>query len=361
MRLSIGQQVLQLGVSVVSKAISRNASTPMLGGMLMTANDGIVTLQGTDGNSSIRHLMHAVVDEPGETVVSGRLMADIVKGLRDAPVDMELNGDVMNIKCGRSKYALHTLDPSLFPAFPDVEPEQSVELDTHVVAAMAERAHKAASRDPSRAILTGVLVTVGDGTLRMVATDSYRLLVCETPADEGLEFSATVPGASLHQALSMPTLGQTVTIGASEYQVVFTSGMTTMITRKLEGEFPSWNKLFPASHEVDAYVDAEEMLGAIRRASVVASTNPVIAMEFAGDTLTVRGNSPDHGESTEVVAADVKGHDVLIGLNHHYIADGIDASAGELHVELTGGAQPAVIRSQSGEMGITYLLMPARI
>lgn len=360
MRFTVSTSALARAVAVVSKGISSSAEEPLLGGILISAEDGSIEMQSTNINVSIRHVMPSNVEEGGRAVVSGRILSGVVKNLPDAVAEFSLDGDVMVVSCEKSVFRLRTLDPAAFPEFPHVDADQSVELPSALLATMADKVHKVTGRDNSRPILAGILLTVADGALRLVATDSYRLAVCETQVGTDLSFEAIVPGAALHQALGLQTMTETVSIGASANQIALTFGSTTYVTRRIEGSFPSYRQLLPTSHSVSVALDAEDTAQALRRAGVVAAGNPSVRMDVAADTMTLSASSPSQGESIEAVRASVDGGPMSIGLNYHYMLDGIEAMSGEVFLEMESAMKPAVFKSHD-DISYTYLLMPVRL
>jgi DNA polymerase-3 subunit beta len=121
------------------------------------------------------------VDEQGATVISGKILSSIVKNLPDTAVHCEMadSARVLELRCGKSRYRLNTLSASDFPEFPTIELTRSIELPSELLSDMVDRVYRVTSRDSSRPILQGVRLSVEENTIRLVATDSYRLAVCD--------------------------------------------------------------------------------------------------------------------------------------------------------------------------------------
>lgn len=358
MRLHVSSQTLANGVGIASRLISANVTTPMLGGMLMVARDGAVTLHATNGEMSVRHVMTADVEEDGETVVSGRLLAQMAKNLPDATVNMSLEGSVLALRCGRSRYKLNTLDPEDFPTFPEIEGSQSITFDTKAFSAMVDRVRRAASKDVSRPTLTGIKVVASGGLLTMSSTDSYRMAMCETEIDGDTEFDALIPVSAMQHAAA--STSETVDLRASETQAAFECGRTTYISRVIEGPFPDVRALVPKACGSRVQVVADEMSQALKRVGVVASETRTVRLAVTEDGTTVMAASPQSGDASEQVATELEGEPVTIALNYHYLQDGIDPVADDVQMELNGPTSPVVMRSY-GDMRGLYLLMPVRM
>lgn len=360
MRFTVSKSALSRTLATITKAVSSSSDKPILGGILIEAGDGTIVMQSTDMNTSIRHSLPANVEEDGATVVSGKLMASIVKNLPDSAIYFSSEADSMVVTCEKSKFRLRTLDPVDFPGFPEVVPAQTVELPFDLMAKMVDKVHKMVSKDNSRPILAGILLTVGDGELRLVATDSYRLAVCDTRVQTEESFEAIIPGIAIHQVMSLQTMEEAVSIGTSENQVIFSSGNTTYVTRRIEGSFPNYRQLLPQSHNTSVTLEADDMANALRRAGVVASSNPSVRLDVSDGSMTISASSPDQGDSTETIQVQTEGESVQIGLNYHYVLDGVDSMGGEVVLETQSPMQPAVFKCY-GPINFLYLLMPVRL
>ena len=367
MRFTVSQSALAKALNVVGKGIASNASQPILAGVRIHAGEGTIEFQSTNGNISIRHAIPANVEEDGDTVVSGKTITNVVKNLPDAAVTFEDDGSQTKVTCERSHFRLNTLDPSDFPAFPSLEPDRTIELPSELLSSMVDKVYKVTSKDTSRPILSGVLLTVENNTIRLVATDSYRLAVCdsntETP-DTDEAFEVIVPGATFHDVLALPSMTERIEIGVAASQIVFTFGNTCYVSRRIEGNFPNFRQLLPTTQNVVVHLDAQQLAQALRRVSVIAQSNPSVRFDADSDgaLLKLSASSPDQGEASEMLGAEVEGESLSIALNYHYVLDcvGAVASDADVTLELLSSMQPAIFKSYSS-INYLYLLMPVRM
>ena len=367
MKFTVSQSSLVKALSVVSKGIAATAAQPILAGVKLTASDGSIEFQSTNGNISIRHSVAADVEEEGATVVSGKVLSNVAKNLPDAAVTVEDDGTQTSLTCQRAHFRLNTLDPKDFPEFPSVEPERSIELPSELLSSMVDKVYKVTSKDTSRPILSGVLLTVENNTIRLVATDSYRLAVCDsnTETSESDEaFEAIVPGVTFHDVLSLPSMTERITIGITASQVVFSFGNTTYVSRRIEGNFPNFRQLLPTSQNSVVRLDAAELAQALRRVSVIAQSNPSVRFDADADggVLRLSASSPDQGEASELLGVDVQGESMSIALNFHYVLDCVSvvSSDSDVSLELLSSMQPAIFKSYAS-INYLYLLMPVRM
>ncbi len=367
MKITVSQSALARALAVVSKGLGAQATLPILAGVHLSAHEGTIELQATNLNISVRHAIPANVEEEGATVVSGKVLSSVVKNLPDAPVTIEADGSGAQISCEQSHFRLNELEARDFPEFPTFDLIQQVELPSGLLSRMVYTVYKVTSNDTSRHILAGVLIRVEDNTIRLVATDSYRLAVCdassETSSVEG-SFEAIVPGATFHDVLGLPSMTESVSIGLTDSQIVFTFGSTTYVSRRIEGNFPNFRQLLPASCSTTVRVDASQLASALRRVAVIALSNPSVRFDVDADGSLMRlsASSPDQGESNEMLPVEVEGGSMSIALNYHYVLDCVSAASqdSELSLELLSAMQPAIFKSYAA-VNYLYLLMPVRM
>jgi len=367
MKFTVSQSALARALSVVSKGIGAQTTLPILAGIYISAQAGSIEFQTTNLNISIRHAIPANVEEEGATVVSGKILGNVVKNLPDSAVTFDDGSGSMSISCEKSHFRLNTLSAVDFPEFPAFDLDQSVELPSALLSNMVDKVYKVTSKDTSRPILAGVLLTVEENIIRLVATDSYRLAVCDTStetADVETKFEVIVPGGTFHDVLTLPSMTERLSIGLAASQIVFSFGSTTYVSRRIEGNFPNFRQLLPANCNSTVKLDAASLAQALRRVSVIATSNPSVRFDIDADggLLKLSASSPDQGESTELIDVEVEGTSMSIALNYHYVLDCVSASAQDKDVslELLSSAQPAVFKSYAN-INYLYLLMPVRM
>lgn len=367
MKFTVSQSALARALSVVSKGIATQSTLPVLTGILINARAGSIEFQTTNLNVSVRHTIAANVEEEGSTVVSGKILNNVVKALPDSAVSFDGGLGGIAVSCENTNYRLNTLDPSDFPEFPSLEPERAVVLPSELLSRMVDKVYKVTSKDTSRPILAGVLLTVENNIIRLVATDSYRLAVCDSNTETSETeqgFEVIVPGATFHEVLSLPSMTERLTIGMASSQIVFTFGTTAYVSRRIEGNFPNFRQLLPASCAVTVTLDASRLAQALKRVSVIAASNPSVRFDVDedGKLLRLSASSPDQGESTEFIDVEVEGGSMAIALNYHYVSDCMSSVSQDKDVslELVGPMQPAVFKSYDS-INYLYLLMPVRM
>ena len=367
MKFTVSQSSLLEALSTVMKGIASASTLPILSGVLIHAADGVLEFQTSNYTIAIRLRIAARVDEEGQMVVPCKMLSNITKTLPDAPVSFELVERQVQIRCEKSSFKLNTLDVGDFPEFPQFALERSVELPANILSEMVSRVWRVTSTDKNRPVLNGVYMTVENNTVRLVATDSYRLAVCDTQVEtSSLEgsFELNVPSEALNDALSITGGQGQVTIGSTETQVVFMSGNTTYVSRRIEGTYPNYKALLPASCKTTVKLDVEALNAALKRVAVVAQNNSAVKFEVEADVsqLGLSAVSSDQDAASETIDAEIEGESGVIAFNYHYIFGCLNVlnREKEITLELQDYNRAGVFKSYD-KINYLYLVMPVRI
>jgi DNA polymerase-3 subunit beta len=362
MKLTCAKDDLVAKLGVVARGVSTRTTVQILSGIRLEAAAGELHLSATDMELSLRTSLEADVSDPGVTVVPGRLLADLARLLPEGEVELAAGEDgVLRVTCGSASYTLHTYAAEDFPRLPEVEAGSLFTVDREAFLDTVSRVSRAASRDESRPVLTGILVRFEAGQLVMAATDSYRLAVKETAVEAGTtELEALVPARALGEVQRLAAVSDRLEIGVLENQVVFELGGTTLTTRRIDGQFPNYKALLPEAFENEVALSREEFLGVVRRTSVMAQRNAPLRLRFAEGELTVTARTPDVGEATESMPAPFTGEALEIGFNADFLRDGVESVEGdEVRLKLISPLRPAVLHGTDDDF--TYLIMPIRL
>jgi DNA polymerase-3 subunit beta len=228
-----------------------------------------------------------------------------------------------------------------------------------------QKVARSASRDETRPILTGILVSASERELRMVATDSYRLSVKETTLETPLQgaFEANVPARALQELarIAQATEADVLTVGVRANQVVFATGGAVLSSRLIDGQFPNYRQLLPDAYEHELSLSGTEITEVVRRISLLAQKNAPLRLAFAEGELKVSARTPDVGEAEESLPVPFQGEPLEIGFNPEFLRDGLEAvDSGDVVLKLISPLRPGLIEAADGS-GFQYLLMPIRL
>ncbi|HEY7536866.1 MAG TPA: DNA polymerase III subunit beta [Gaiellaceae bacterium] len=363
LKLSISRDVLAEQLGVVARAVSARATVLVLGGVRLTVADGGVELAATDMELSLRASVEAEIEGPGEVVVPGRLLLDIVRSLPDTDVEIEQRRDesILVITSGAASYRVHTYAAEDFPRLPEIESLELHSLDREALLGTIARVSRSASRDESRPVLTGILVRFESGKLVMAATDSYRLAVKETPSNAVVpDLEAIIPARALQELARIGASADEVQLGIQENHVVFGVDGVWLTTRRIDGQFPNYRQLLPDQFEHELELPRDELLDVVRRVSLMAQRNSPLRLRFGDGELVVSAVTHDVGEARESLPAAYSADPLEIGFNAEFLRDGLESvDSATVRVKLISPLRPAVLMGESDDY--TYLIMPIRL
>jgi DNA polymerase-3 subunit beta len=366
-KISAARDELLTQLQTVSRVASTRGAIQALSGVQLIAAGGRAELRATDMEVGLRVPLPAEIEREGSVVLPARLLVDVVRSLSGPTVTLELRPAEQDVElvAGNAQFHIRTLRSEDFPPFPEPETEGTVSVPAKAFVDTVVRVANSASRDETRPVLTGILVSASDRELRMVATDSYRLSVKETVLENPLPggFEANVPARALNELarLVQQLEGEELTVGVRANQVVFQVGEVVLSSRLIEGQFPNYRQLLPDTYEHELTLAGNEVTDVVRRISLLAQKNAPLRLSFTPGELTVSAQTPDIGEARESLPVAFQGEPFEIGFNPEFLRDGLEGvSGGDIVLKLISPLRPGLIQS-AGENGFLYLIMPIRL
>lgn len=368
MKLSVMQENLARGLSVVSRAVSTRSTLPVLANVLLRTEDAGLKLTATNLEIGITSWVAGKIDSEGALTVPARLFTDIVAGLPPGErVDLEVeSGTTLRIKAGRYQTHLRGIDAEEFPVIPSAGERPTTRVSQKLLRqALAEVAFAAAS-DEARPILTGVLTRFSGSELTLAAADNYRIAVKRLPVMMPVEETSVVVPARSYTEL-MRILGDTdepvdIMLAQAKSQAIFHVDGTELVSRLIDGQFPNYQQVLPTSHSSRAVVEREELLKAVRLSALIASSaaNVVrLKMGENGAGITIAA-AADIGDAEGEVEATLEGDPVTIAFNARYLTEALQNVDGDqLALEFSGPLSPGVIKPV-GDEAYVHVIMPVR-
>jgi DNA polymerase-3 subunit beta len=343
-------------------ATGRTGTLPVLSGVRLELHGDQLTVTGTDLELTIQLELTVGGEIDGSTVIPARLSSDIVRSLGDPKVEITVGPDEVGISAGRSQFSVRPLSVDDYPRLP-VPSDRAVTLPAAAFGEALKQVVRAASTDEARPILTGVLLAAeGDG-LRLVATDSYRLAVRDLTGTSVLaaDQKVLVPSRALNELQRLLGNEESITLRLGERDATFEVGTSRLTTRLIEGEFPNYRQLIPASYPNKLTVSRDALQEAIRRVKILAKDATPVRLQLSADGLKLTAITQDVGNAADELDATLMGTEMTVAFNPDYLASGVDAAiSDEVSIETLDALKPAVVRGV-GRDDFLYLLMPVRV
>lgn len=376
MQFVISQNQLAIALGEVSKGVASRPTHPILANVRLDADAQAQTLTLTtfDLNLGIRITVPAQVVFDGSITVAHKLISDIVTRLPDEDVTFSINdAGIIDLKCGSGKYKINGLPIEEFPELPVIDPKDTkvAQLSANVLLQGLAATLLATSTDETKRILTGVHITVKDGiefaAIEFAATDGHRLSVLnhELPEGDYAEFELTIPAKSLREVEKFSKSHEgAIAISFDNANLIFTTATKTVISRLLDGTYPSYCQLIPKRFERQLTLERKLFIAALERIAVLADQkNNIVKLTIDGtaQSLALSVEAPDVATGREEIPTQVSGEDIEIAFNIKYLLDGLKSfDSTEIQLQLNNPTSPAVI-VPIGAAKQTYLLMPVQI
>jgi DNA polymerase-3 subunit beta len=366
-KISLERDVLLGQLQTVSRVASTRSAIQALSGVQLAAAQSGSELRATDMDVGLRVPLEAEVTREGTVVLPARLLLDVVRSLPADGVTLELRSAEQDVELvsGSATFHIRTLRSDDFPPFPEPDADSAIELPAAAFVETALKVAGSASRDETRPVLTGILVSASDRELRMVATDSYRLSVKETTLETPLPsgFEVNVPARALQElARLVAHAGEDpLSVSVRQNQVLFTLGRVVLSSRLIDGQFPNYRQLLPESFEHELRLGGGEFTDVVRRISLLAQKNAPLRLAFSEGELTVSAQTPDVGEALESMPVAFQGEALEIGFNPEFLRAGLEAvEEGDVLLKLISPLRPGMIEA-ADESRFRYLIMPIRL
>lgn len=372
MRIVCNIELLGRNLALASRIAPTRSPQQIYEGVLVEAFDGWVRLSATDIELSIQTSFPAEVGEEGRVVIPARIFNDIVRSLPAGQIDLSYDSSAGNVLLSSrsNEYRIRAYAAEEFPQLPAFDAGEAFTISGEALVETVDKVSRSYSRDETRPVLTGVLISFEKNIVRMVTTDSYRLSVKETPLEAGFDgaIESIIPARALQEVkrIFSGSEQEGVQISLNENQAVFKIGEVVLGTNLTAGNFPEYQRLLPDTFEREISTSREELINTLRRVNIfVARQNPPVpvSLSFTSGSLEVLVRSQELGEAREKLDAS-SDDDFSISFNPEYLLDGVSLiDTKNVVFRFNEPLKPGMIVPESDngeEPDFVYLIMPMR-
>ncbi|MBV1790370.1 DNA polymerase III subunit beta [Marinobacterium sp. D7] len=367
MRFVISREALIKPLQLVAGVVERRQTLPVLSNILLVAEGNQLSLTGTD--LEVELIGRVELDEPAESgsvTVPARKLMDICKSLSDdARIELELSGQKMVIKSGRSRFSLSTLPASEFPNVEDSPQAMQLTLPQAALRHLIEQTGFSMAQQDVRYYLNGMLLEVRDGTLRAVSTDGHRLAtaISDVEVEDGIQHQIIVPRKGILELARLLQGGDnpvSLVIGANHIRA--NVGDFTFTSKLVDGKFPDYQRVIPRNGDKVLLGDRLELRQVFSRIAILSNEKyRGVRLSLSDGMLQVMANNPEQEEAEETVAVDYEGGSLEIGFNVNYLLDVLSIlNSDVVRFTLFDSNSSALIEGFE-EPDSTYVVMPMRM
>ena len=378
MRVSVLQENLAKGLSIVGRAVASRSTLPVLNNILIETDNSQLKLSAMDMEIAINCWVGAMIEDEGQITVPARLLSDFVNSLPNDRIDMELQTrtQTLHLHCAHYEANIKGIDATEFPIIPTYQGDMespSTEVEPAKLRNMIDQVAFAASKDDSRPTFTGVFTKLEGDKLIMAATDGFRLAVRSTVLEEPspAAIGVIIPARALSELsriISAVDLGQDdgveVIFTEARNQVMFHLPGVDLVSQLIEANFPDYKKIIPNSYNTRAILDTGEFLNAMKVAYLFArdSAGSVKVSLEPGEPgkVILTATSAELGDNVSEIDAMVEGAEMNATFNAKYMIDVLSViDTPQVAFEAISATRPGVFRPVgAGEEEYVHVIMP---
>ena len=365
MNFSVNREALCEVVSHLSRAVSSKTSIPVLEGILISAEQGSITLISYNLEMGMTKVLEAQVETSGDIVINARLLGDMLRRMDGEIVKIEVDDRQMcHISSGSAVFDIMGMLASDFPEMPTMPESKSIQLPGELLKAIVRQTIFAiAPTEGTRPILTGINFVIEEKELRMVAIDGYRLAIRKEAVDCNENLNFVVAGKALGEAVRIITEeDETVTMKVGSRHIGFEINGYVLISRLLDGEFIDYKRTIPSQFKQTVRLQTRQIIDIIERISLIINdsfSTPVRCIVSAEQIVFSCATAV--GRATESCQVQMQGPDFEIGINSRYLLEALRATeSDEITVHFNDGTGPVVLCPNEGDAFI-YMIMPMRL
>jgi DNA polymerase III subunit beta len=384
MKVSVLQENLAKGLSIVGRAVPAKSTLPVLSNILLSTDQSRLKLSATNLEIGITCWVGAKIEDEGAITVPARLLSEYISNLPNERIDMELvlRTHTLNLSCARVKTNIKGIDAEEFPLIPVVTDKPTAILAPALLRQMIAQVAFAAATDESRPVLAGVLASFdsGAGTFTLAAADGFRLSVRNTPfpgaPDEMGKLDVIIPARTLLEVARVLSSIDTTNDGAVEItvtpnksQVLFHMNDVDVVSRLIEGAFPNYQQIIPKTYKTRSLLNTADFLRSTRRASIFARDSAnVIRMslnpgeDITPGRVTISATAAELGDNEEEMDGVIEGESVQVAFNARYLADVLGVlDTTQVILETTSPSSPGVLKPAGAEGQFVHVIMPMHV
>lgn len=366
MKITLSKHLILEPLQHVLGAIERRQTIPALSNVLFRVDNGVLSLTGTDLEIELFSSVPVSCDVSFEVTLPARKLLEICKNLPD---ESELNLSVAQGKatliCDRSRFVLATLPAEEFPRIEGVDLITEIQIPQGELRKAIEKSSFAMAQQDVRYYLNGLMLELGNGSLRSVATDGHRLSLCEKKIDLHIQESkqVIVPRKGVVELQKLLSESEDpVLLGLSNNHIRATVGSLCFTSKLIDGRFPDYERVIPTDSDKDILVDKVLFKHALARTSILSNEKyKGVRLTVEGDTMRIQTQNPEQEEAEEELSVTYGGGSVEIGFNVTYLLDVLNVVSGEkIQISLKDSNSSCLI-TEPDNSSCRYVIMPMRL
>jgi len=366
MQITCLQEKLKQALNITERIIGRNLTLPILNNLLLTTEDNKLRVSSTNLEIGINYWLTGKVAKGGSITVPARLISDLINNLPNKKIELRVKDRQLELRCEKFKAILKGLSADDFPIIPKIKEKPIIKINGATLRNSLAQVVEMVSLSESRPEISGVYMKFDKNTIRLAATDSFRLAEKNIETRNGQSSSGQVmivPQRTVQELVRILTDKESeAEIALSTGQVLFNLEDCQVISRLIEGQYPDYQQIIPANFKTEAIVNREELINNIKIASLFSGkiNNVKLIVNPKRALLEITAKDVDIGENKSQMGTKVNGKAIEVIFNYRYLLDGLNnIFSDKVVLGFNNSANPIVIRPV-GDTSYTYLVMPIK-
>jgi len=366
MKVTILQSNIAKVLGTTSRVVGSRTTLPVLSNILIKAEKGKIKFSATDLEVGITTGTIGKVDEEGEITLPAKLLSDFVMNNKDESIEIKTEGTAAELKSSHFEAKIQGIAAEEFPTIPEVPNAEPIIIDKSLFVESLKKVAVAPATDETRPVLAGIYMVIDDDNLTLAATDSYRL--AEKKIKLKSKFASVkmiVPSRTINEVLRILS-GKSdaeIKIISADSQISFLIGDTHIASRLIEGSYPNYVNIIPASSKITVKTKHSELVSAVKMSSLFAkdTANNNVKMMVGKSDLSILSAASQAGSAKSKIEAEVSGGELGISFNARYILDFLNViSDDKVTLQFNDGTTAGVFRSEK-DPDYVYIIMPLKL
>ena len=363
MKIAVTKEALLEGLQRIQNVVSTRPTLPILTNALLEADETGLTLTTTDLNVGIRCRVEARVEKAGAITIPARKLVSIIRELMNSEIIIEVDSkNAASIRCGSSFFKIFGLPKEEYPAFPHFEEASSLTMKQAELKDGLRKTSYAISSDEARYVLNGILFSLTENKLTLVATDGRRLALFESELEfpKSNERDFILPTKAVTELQRLLGDEGDVIVSSSSNLVSFQLNGSQLVSKLVEGNYPNYRQVIPGEAKERIPLEREALLNCVRRVALLSSDKTSsLRLSFTKNNLDITATTPEVGEAKESMSVNYRGRDIAIAFNPEFLMDPLrNLPNDEIYLELIDEMSPGVLKIQTPFL---YVIMPMRV
>src|SRR5579862_83377 len=365
MKVSATREHLLEALQSVIGVVERRQTMPILSNVLLSARESRLRVTGTDLEVELVAAAEVSVQQPGDITVPGRKLLDIFRSLPEkTSVTLSTEGERVSVRAGRSRFTLSSLPAAEFPLVEEINAQQTLVVAQGEFRRLIDKTHFSMAQQDVRYYLNGLLLESDGKMLRAVATDGHRLALCEMELSGKARtpHQVIVPRKGVLELQRILGTEGTIELAIGTNHVRAQIGEIRFTSKLIDGRFPEYGRVIPASPAKKVEADREILRAALQRTAILSNEKyRGIRLTARPDLLVIQAHNPEQEEAEDQVEVAYNGDEVEIGFNVNYLLDALAAIESEkVEIGLTDSNSSCLIHAP-GTAHTRYVVMPMRL